>query len=708
MDKKITNVEVQEFLNDFEENSETIILEEGSKEKNEIEKIAEARGIKIKGSRDLAVFKTIYAFTDQPNSNGAILPKKELLRVLPQIVGKPININHERRFVVGHYIDYRYKQKDSQINAYGIYYKTNFEKEFEEAKTLMKKKKLSTSFEIWSPKDKRTIKEDGSYELHQMEIAGGALIYEDKNNEPAFKDAKVLAIAKNKKELNLELVYASKHKEDEIITCKNGKCELVKAEEIQKDGTERFITKQELEEKTTQTISKIKCSNCGEEFDSGVIDKIKCPKCFAILDKSGNMIYPPQIKDFKMLCPSCKMNNWLILSKKEDKNKVRCMGCSKEYDLTFATKKEHNIADDFNFLYTSKVSCLQCHTPIYVAGVSSVKTRSIKCKRCGLTFSYDISHDRYKNITKIEEVIPKKETEIDKSKESSEEGGKEMKKEVKKASEKKIEVKKEMDKIAKKEVTEEVKIEGKEKEKMEIKAEIPKKDKVNDTDISKKDDKEVNVLATTVTEKTKVEEKEEAKETPKAEKTPKTVEKVEEPKVEEKKEDKKVEKAIEKPEAKETPKAEEPKVEPKKEIKVEATEKATPKEKADLISKTEKPKVEISKEDRFKAGIKKLAKMIKTLRKEKTSLENKVKLYAENAKTIIARRQELGDTKLTDEEILNDDKFGKVKAEKELTKAKVTELNTGNDISGKKYKHDDKWYAKKRKAIDDEAFKTSE
>ena len=115
-------------------------LKYGVQKKKELEKIAEARGIKIKGSRDLAVFKTIYAFTDTPNSNGAILPKKELLRVLPQIVGKPININHERRFVVGHYIDYRYKQSENKIMAYGIFYKSNFGKEFEEAKSLFKKK----------------------------------------------------------------------------------------------------------------------------------------------------------------------------------------------------------------------------------------------------------------------------------------------------------------------------------------------------------------------------------------------------------------------------------------------------------------------------------------------------------------------------------------------------------------------------------------
>jgi len=791
MEKKITNLEVQEFLNDFEKNSETIILEEGSKEKNELEKIAEARGIKIKGSRDLAIFKTIYAFTDQPNSNGAILPKKELLRVLPQIVGKPVNKNHNRTYVMGSYIDYRYKQKENKIIAYQTFFKSNFPEEFEKAQKLLKKKKLSSSFEIWSPKDKRKYREDGSFEMYQMEIAGGALIYEDKDNEPAFKNAKVLAIAKDNKELQLELVYASKHKEDEIITCKDGECRLIKANENKEDTT------------ITPTISKVKCSNCGEEFDSGVIEKIKCPKCFAILDKSGNMIYPPQIKDFKMLCPGCSTNNWLILSKKEDRVKVQCLGCSKEYNLTFATEQKRDIIDKINFVYSSRVSCLQCHKPIYVLGTSSTKTKNVKCKKCGLEFSYDITHDRYKKISKIEEVIPK-ENKIDKTKESSEEGGQKMAKEkkVEKASEKKVEVKVENKKIdakivaPKKEVKEEKKLakehnflEATEKENKEeiskrlenAKVEEPKK---VETEIGKKSDNMVKEFAEAFGKLVE-----------------KNMKKTAEPK------EKIKEEAKEKPEtkkiAKETPKAEDPKVEPKKEVKIEATKKETSKEEKlaearfeyeveslDEILEDVKPaeieesarltteqrnalpdsmfavvvkvkdkktgktrkirkypindeahvrnalarlgqpkakatlkKLGISVEavkakilrrarqlkmtqllERYKAGIRKVANKVKELRKEKASLEKKVELYKTKAKTILERQVELGEgCELTEEEILNDDKFGKAKAEKELAKANA-ELNKGNDIVGSKLTHDEKWYADQREKIDKKAF----
>ena len=224
-------------------NSETIILDEG-KAKQELEKIAKARGIKLKGSTDLAGFKTIYTFANKANKNRARLPKKILLKALPTLVGKPVDIDHKRRYVVGHYIDYRYNQKADMVVAYGVFYKSNFGEEWEEAKKLFKTKKLSTSYEIWCPKNKRRELKDGTYELLEQEIAGGALLY---NEEPAFEDAKVLDLAKKRIDENEEdnLVYASKYKDDEILI---GEVEVIKKVE-------------EKQPITTPPVNKIKCSN---------------------------------------------------------------------------------------------------------------------------------------------------------------------------------------------------------------------------------------------------------------------------------------------------------------------------------------------------------------------------------------------------------------------------------------------------------------
>ncbi len=657
--ERITNTEVQEFLKDFEENSQILILEEGQ-EKSELEKIALARGMKVKGSKDLAMFKTIYAFTDKPNANGAILPKKELLKVLPQIIGKPVNINHNRRFVVGHYIDYKYSQKDNRIMAYGVFYKSYFGEEWERAQELFKKKKLSSSFEIWSDDEDREDIGNGKYRLHSMEIAGGALIYETKDNKPAFKDAKVLALASKSVP---ELVYAKKYKCNEVITsngmlkCINcGKCkEEINSLEVSDSTTLENPIKE------TLPIVKVTCSNCKEELDYNGMGDINCPKCFAILDRSGTMIYPPQVKDFKVLCPSCKVNRWRIIKKDETNAKLRCLHCSKEYQVIFDTTKPDEILNKIDFIYTGSITCYQCNNRNYVSGVSSIRERTVKCKRCGLEFSYDIMREMYKKISKIEEI--KKEETL----KSSEKGGTKM------AKEKKIE-KKAKDIVEQKDeakVTEKVKVEATPKA-----GDTPKpEEKVKKAEVKKEEKKEIPAEAPKA-EQPKVEAKKEEKVEVKTEPV-----KADDSISSEKKDEKTDEKPVEKVEAKKEEKSDE-----KKDEKVD--EKPT-EEKIEEAKET--------KEQKYAKGIRKLASEIKSLKK-------KLGLYKANAKEIITRREELGaDVELTDEDILNDDKFGKAKAEKENLRLKA-QLETSSETVGTKVKGEE-YYAKKRKEIEKEAFR---
>jgi hypothetical protein len=840
----MTNLEVQEFLKDFEISSETCILEEG-KEKSELEKVAEARGMKIKGSRDLAVFKTIYAFADKSNSNGAILPKKELLRVLPQIIGKPVNINHNRRFVVGHYIDYKFKQKDSKVIAYGVFYKSNFGDEWTRAKELLKKKKLSSSFEIWSPDDKREVVGKGKYKLHFIEIAGGAFIYEDKNNVPAFKDAKVLKMAR--KEVP-ELVYASKYNEEEIITSdkdyfrdsveenlrklneektkekeeskpkektetpkieekkepvkveEKEKVKIEKKEPAEKPKVEKETKKEEIKvepkpkEKEEPKVenNKIKCSNCGHEWERGsqkeyAMGSEQCLNCKAILKQDGTMIYPPQIIDFKVSCPSCRMGSWLLMEKSDKKAKVRC-SCKKEYNLTFAEKKDTEMLDKINFPYSGSVSCSQCGKRNYYEGISGITSRNIKCKECGLEFPININKAKeYKKISKIEEI------EVKKIEKTSEKGGND-----------KVELKSDKSKIET--PKEKVKVE---KPKEEIKAE----EKKEEVKVDKPKEKEEPKV-----EKSKVEE------TPKIKEAPKTEEKVETAKVDTnpglnmladfvvvdgtyypKKVAEEMNKAKEaKPEpiVKEEKQGNDlvyemrDKIEPTKEelkkaefeyiieeteeeIKVEARELETsarltteqrnalpdnmfavvvrvknkrtgkmrkirmfpindkahvrnalarlgqPAPKATLKRlgvSIEKVKAKILRRarqlkmtqliKRYKAGINKLTSHVISLKKEvanvKDEMSQKIEFYKKNAVEINKRREELGDfgNDLTDEHILNNDKFEKARLEKENVDLK-TSVETSSDVVGLK-KKDDSYYAKKQKEINAVAFPNKE
>jgi len=781
MNERITNIQAQDFLNDFEQYSETIILEEG-KEKNEILAIAKNNRIDLRNNRDLAGFKTIYTFANKANKNRARLPKGALLKALPSMISKPIDIDHKRQYVVGHYIDYRYKQKEDMVIAYGVFYKSNFGKEWERAKKLFKAKKLATSYEIWCPDDQRKDLPDGTYELLQQEIAGGALLFKA---PPAFEDAKVLELAmQNTEKYEQDLVFA-KYKEEELILSENFNCECIKcgyrisSEKHCKDlkcpkceGTMRRIERPGTGQPSQS--NQIKCSNCGEEFEKGVLGETKCPKCFAILNSNGQMIYPPQMIDFKVLCPSCKVNRWRLLSKSDEEAKLRCLNCAKEYTVTFAKSKLSEDIDKLDFVYIGTVTCYQCNKAIEFSGVSSVKTRNFTCPRCGLQFSHDITRTSQKKISKIVEIeqekmnaggqnmkvemskyhryiedadkfektldieyaddfelsarltteqrnalpdnmfaivvrvkdkrtgkmrkirkypindkahvrnalarlgqTPAQETlrrlgvSIDKVrakilrrarqlgmtdlleryKKSSEKGGKKMadKKKVDKASEEKVEAQEQ--KIEKKE-------EAKAEEKVEQQPEAEAKPKAEDK---------------------KAEEPSEAK----AEEAPKA----EENKVEEKAQEK-VEEPKKAEEKAETKPAEEPKVEGKKE---EAKVEEKPKE-----EKVEEPKE--TKEQKYAKGIRKLASMVRELRK---SMIEKIAFYKANAEEINKRRTDLGDysNDLSDVDILNDEKFAKAKAKKENAKIEKSAV----DVVGKKEKDED-FYTQKRNEINDLAF----
>lgn len=679
MDRFITNVQMEEFLKDYKENSQTILLEEGA-ERNELEKITKANGMDIKNSRDLGIFKTIYAFSNEANANGAILPKKELLRILPQIIGKPININHDRSIVVGHYIDYKYLDKEDTVVAYGVYYKSYYSDLWKKANKLFKSKKLSSSFEIWSPKDKRREKADGTYELRSMEIAGGALIYEDEDNQPAFKNAKVLMMAKEKAENNLELVYASKHKEEELIC-------------VNKLNTSDIPN--------IPTALKINCSNCEEAFETADVVNIKCPKCRAILNREGVMQYPPQVIDFKIMCPGCQINNWLILSKNVDNAKLRCMSCTKEYNILF-TKPKKSFTNRMNFIYTGNVTCYQCHTRIPVESVSSLNKRTTKCPKCGLNFSFDTYNETFKKISNIEEIIK------DIVNKSSEKGGKPMDKKetVAKTSEQKIDKNEKPIKAEeeKKETPKQDESKKEEVKKEETKVEEkPEEPKVKEP---KKDDdkKEEQPEKPKVDDAPKPEVKDEKKEEQKVEEKQDEEQKVEvkdDKKIEENKEEKKVD--VEKVEKDLTKLEDEVEKAKKRDMQIasliEKHQKLIKKAvtKIRTLRKESKTVIESAsdKETLLKAGVKKAVKQYIEFKKQ---AEEKIEFYKANAITIIERRDIVGEG-LTDEELVNDDKFERAKLEMELAKTKA-KFNIADEIVSSK-KRDNSYYAKMKKKIDD-------
>ena len=432
--------DVQFFLNDYELFSETEILEEG-KEKEDIISIAKAKGINLKDNKDLAGFRTIYIFANKANKNRTRVPKEKLLKRLPTIIGKPIDIDHIRKYVVGHYIDYRYKEKEDMVIAYGVFYKSNFGTEWEQAKKLFANKKLATSYEIWCPLEKRKQLEDGTRELEEIDLAGGALLFKEK---PAFEDAKVLEVAmKNIEESNKELIFASEYKDNDIIVANNPFLESIKqnAEKLQAEKEtqlkqEELKKQQEIKEKKKEEpkqqeplLQEVKpetkiivCSNCKKDIDILTTPEIsqglvKCPACFSLVNRqTGEMRYPPQIMDFNTNCPSCGMTNWRLLSNLDKEAKLQCMSCSKQFNIKFKTKSSDlsNIASQINFLYSTYATCIQCRKVIPIEVVSKVDSTEVHCPRCGLKFPYNLKKSN--PLRQIEEIClveePQKSSEI--------------------------------------------------------------------------------------------------------------------------------------------------------------------------------------------------------------------------------------------------------------------------------------------------------
>lgn len=364
---------VKLFFEDLTYNTEYEFLEVG-KNDDELKTIAKKRGIKLP-SHDLAIFKGRYAFVNEFNKNKCRLPKKEVEKALDTLALKAVDIDHIRKNVCGMWLDAQLEGKE--IIAYGAFFKSNFEEEYNSFKKKMKNGKVKISFEAWGD---RQSYDDGKYDLTNIEFAGGALL---EKTEPAFKQAEVLEFAK--------------------------------------------VIEEEM----------VKCKNCGHEFDFNKVleykgDTRKCPKCLAIVNKNGEVLLAPQIIDFHIACPSCKVSNWNILEKADTNAKIKCLNCSKEYHAEFESPPKPLLEGLYDVVDTKTTQCPQCGNVVSFGMFISEKLMELKCKKCGLVFpkTYELARKRVKSIEEIKD-----------KKEKSHEGGSSM------AEEKKVEQKEEAKEI---------------------------------------------------------------------------------------------------------------------------------------------------------------------------------------------------------------------------------------------------------------------
>ena len=280
------------------------LFEEG-KESNEVKTIAKKRGIKLP-SKDIALFKCKYAFVDKENLNGCILPRKEVEKALDTLNSKAIDKDHLRKQTVGYWLEAALIK--DEVIAYGCFWKSNFAEEYQDIKDRMKEGKVKISFEAWG---NREFNEDKTYNLTDLEFAGGALLFD---TDPAFPDAEVLNFSSiNERQLEFAKIIEDSNK---LVKCE--KCNSVFASENSSECINcKHIEENKIMKESQKVSENIEESSFSFNWDKETIARMMC----------------------ETECPTCKTKGWndiLNINFEDNKIKSRCPYCNgvNEYDLT--------------------------------------------------------------------------------------------------------------------------------------------------------------------------------------------------------------------------------------------------------------------------------------------------------------------------------------------------------------------------------------
>jgi probable phosphoglycerate mutase len=177
-----------------------------------------------------------------------------------------------------------------------------------------------------------------------------------------------------------------------------------------------------------QVTAAISCPNCKASFtpsaqtftpknsidfyEVAADNEHKCPGCKCIVNKAGEMKFPPQITDFNLSCPNCSSHNWKILSNEPDKACVNCMNCSKKYALDFKKADSDPLRSKLMFATEGVSNCPQCMTRIPYSTTSNVATKGITCPKCDLHYALDIKKATTKRmINRANEIVSQEENE---------------------------------------------------------------------------------------------------------------------------------------------------------------------------------------------------------------------------------------------------------------------------------------------------------
>lgn len=276
------NIEVNKFnkiLLEASNESKTRFLDT-AKDKEKLQLIAEKANLMFPNP-DLAFFETVFALIDVANKNGAIIPLDEVEKSLKTLNGKPVDIDHIRKSVIGFMISG--EMVDNKIIAYGAIFKNSFPEDFKIIQELMNNNALHTSFEAWC--DREDV-EDGNYKLKNIVWAGNGILID---TQPAFEECEVLEIAK---ERVLEFASHIKNPKNFIREKSNVKVN---------DKKEKYLELSRFFVSETETmvglLNKTECPSCGEPYSQEIdmidyVNGIMTTSCYMCESKNKVSMTP--------------------------------------------------------------------------------------------------------------------------------------------------------------------------------------------------------------------------------------------------------------------------------------------------------------------------------------------------------------------------------------------------------------------------------
>lgn len=385
---KLSEKELMSFLQDHLDEGKTSILSKGS-EYNELLTIAEKRGYSVQDSKVLKLFKNVYACIDKPNGNKAILPEA-VLKKLSTIIGKPVNINHIKNYVVGHIIDYRYNIEKKQIITYGVFYANNFPKEYQNIKNIFRQGKLGTSFEVSVAKSQVGHNKDGTRVLNNIhEFTGGSIVTKigmQAEKEAMMEEFATLGELNTVDETEDTVTFGIGGSIDDKLI--DASVDLTPAPAIATEGVD-----------------------VANESNDGDLNS-----------ESENIIVPEKVEQLSVRC-NCGSNAWKKVQQiSENKEVIQCYNCKSTYEVEYLDEKNTTkdlIKNASKRLVEGNYRCpnIACDSLINYSFFSNAEKANLKCNKCGVKFSINLNTTKNnKRLAKSIEIIAEKAT-INKDKE---------------------------------------------------------------------------------------------------------------------------------------------------------------------------------------------------------------------------------------------------------------------------------------------------